>query len=37
MFILIFIRTIRRSNSEMRDIKESILVENYTEDQLDNI
>ena len=37
MFIVIFIRTMKRSDSEVRDIKESILVENSSEDQMDNI
>lgn len=32
LFIVIFIRTIRRPNKEMEDIKNSILIENETEE-----
>lgn len=32
LFIVIFIRTMRRPGKEMKEIKESILLENDTED-----
>lgn len=32
LFLLIFIRTMRRSNQEMEDIKRSILAENDSEE-----
>lgn len=32
LFIVIFIRTMRRSNQEMEDIKNSILIDNDTEE-----
>ncbi len=33
LFVVIFIRTMRRSNKEMLDIKESILNDNGSEEQ----
>lgn len=32
LFVVIFIRTMRRSNSEMEEIKKSILIDSISED-----